>query len=186
MSNVQCQTNFISVPDPRVVGEPGVTSVTTSDRHIENVMNKDTTVGLSEQQEYSVCNSGAKMFGTESCIRESPALKVERICDTTKRQDPTLTSSASSNRGSLPNMETRNLIDDMNKPAVTAESDLQCGNVKSSTGLSEEVEAMDVNVYVANSSVVVIWLPPFSCFPELSLLLGYLATGYCVQVLEFI
>ncbi|XP_048017700.1 uncharacterized protein LOC125249445 isoform X2 [Megalobrama amblycephala] len=31
-------------------------------------------------------------------------------------------------------METGNLIDDMNKPAVTAESDLQCGNVRSPTG----------------------------------------------------
>ncbi|KTG05673.1 hypothetical protein cypCar_00044623 [Cyprinus carpio] len=224
-------------------------------------------VGLSEQHKYSVYNSGAKRFGTESCIPESPALKAERICDTAKRKDPTSISSASSNRGSLPNMEIVNLMDDMNKPAVTAESELQCGNVKSaamavnpqssntidtagvcsqisaavqpscekhtchsvitshkpfwvvedilpnkaawgkplpehlqkmvahvldpnrdpeehivsvgstvllrsdllSLGLSEEVEATDVSVFVANSYVVVTWLPPHSCFPELSL-----------------
>ncbi|KAG1926705.1 hypothetical protein F2P79_024701 [Pimephales promelas] len=81
----------------------------------------------------STCSSVAQRFGAESCIRESPALKVEMFCDTVKRQDPTSTTSASSNRGSLPNTETKNQMDNRTKPAVTPESELKCGNVKSST-----------------------------------------------------
>ncbi|KAG1925107.1 hypothetical protein F2P79_025760 [Pimephales promelas] len=55
------------------------------------------------------------------------------FCDPAKRQDLTSTTSASSNRGSLPNTETKNQMDNRTKPAVTPESELKCGNVKSST-----------------------------------------------------
>lgn len=52
--------------------EPCVEPGVTSDMHIENVMNKDTGYWI---------------------------LKVERFCDTAKRQESTSTTSASSNRG---------------------------------------------------------------------------------------
>ncbi|XP_053487494.1 uncharacterized protein LOC128611752 isoform X1 [Ictalurus furcatus] len=144
-------TRILSHPEPCDVGEAGVTSVTTSDMHIENVMNKD-TVGLSIQQEYSVYDSVAKRFGAESCIQESPALKVQRICDKAKRQDPTSSTLASSNRGSLPNMETENLMNDGNKPTVTAESEFQSGNVKSSTAHGTIQTQLRPSVHTASES----------------------------------
>ncbi|XP_073692020.1 uncharacterized protein [Garra rufa] len=225
-------THILSHHEPCV--EPGVTS----DMHIENVMNKD-TVGLSIQHE---CSSVAQRFGAESCIRESPALKVERFCDTAKRQDPTSTTSASSNKGAAVNPQSYNTVDpaacsqirhhlksthhsvtshkpfwavedmlpdkavwgqqlpehlqkmvvsvldpnsDPKERIVSVGSTVLLRSDFLSLGLSEGVEATilncclriiehiafcrDISVYVANSYVVATWLPPLSCFPELSL-----------------
>nr|XP_055045542.1 uncharacterized protein LOC129431638 [Misgurnus anguillicaudatus] len=73
----QLLTHISMHPEPRDVGEPGVTTsltpATTSD--MDNVMNKDITVGLSNQQEHSFYNSGAERFGAESCVQETPSLE---------------------------------------------------------------------------------------------------------------
>ncbi|XP_073698892.1 uncharacterized protein [Garra rufa] len=188
----QLMTHILSHHEPCV--EPGVTS----DMHIENVMNKD-TVGLSIQHE---CSSVAQRFGAESCIRESPALKVERFCDTAKRQDPTSTTSASSNKGAAVNPQSYNTVDPAacsqirhhlksthhsvtsHKPFWAVE-DMLPDKAVWGQQLPEHLQKMilncclriiehiafcrDISVYVANSYVVATWLPPLSCFPELSL-----------------
>lgn len=43
-----------------------------------------------------------KRFGTASYIRENPTWRIQRIHDTEKTQDTTLTTSATSNRGQTP------------------------------------------------------------------------------------
>uniref|UniRef100_A0A8C1F3D8 DNA 3'-5' helicase n=1 Tax=Cyprinus carpio carpio TaxID=630221 RepID=A0A8C1F3D8_CYPCA len=58
-------------------------------------------VGLDVQQKYRVYYSGVKRFGAESCIRENPTWRVQRIYTTEKTQDTTLTAPAPSNRVSL-------------------------------------------------------------------------------------
>ncbi len=60
----------------------------------------DFVVSLDVQQEYSTSNSEADRCGAESC-RERPALKVQGICDTAKRQGPTPMTSASLNKGQI-------------------------------------------------------------------------------------
>ncbi|KTG40368.1 hypothetical protein cypCar_00007731 [Cyprinus carpio] len=55
-------------------------------------------VGLDVQQKYRVYYSGVKRFGAESCIRENPTWRVQRIYTTEKTQDTTLTAPAPSNR----------------------------------------------------------------------------------------
>ncbi|XP_067309186.1 probable ATP-dependent DNA helicase HFM1 isoform X2 [Pseudorasbora parva] len=54
-------------------------------------------VGLDVQQKYTAFYSEAKRFGAESCIRESPKWRVQRILGTEKRQGPTSTILATSN-----------------------------------------------------------------------------------------
>uniref|UniRef100_A0A8C2L8T1 Probable ATP-dependent DNA helicase HFM1 n=1 Tax=Cyprinus carpio TaxID=7962 RepID=A0A8C2L8T1_CYPCA len=58
-------------------------------------------VGLDVQQKYRVYYSGVKRFGAESCIRENPTWRVQRIYTTEKTQDTTLTAPAPSNRVAL-------------------------------------------------------------------------------------
>lgn len=62
----------------------------------------DCVVGLDVQQEYRVCYSAKERFGAESCIREKPTWRVQRIHDTKKTEDTTLTAPTSSNIGQTP------------------------------------------------------------------------------------
>ncbi|KAI2667506.1 putative ATP-dependent DNA helicase HFM1 [Labeo rohita] len=63
-------------------------------------------VGLDVQQEYRVCYSAKERFGAESCIREKPTWRVQRIHDTKKTEDTTLTAPTSSNIGKVGVMKT--------------------------------------------------------------------------------
>lgn len=64
----------------------------------------DCVVGLDIQQKYKVYYSGAKRFGAESCIRENPTWRVQRIQNTEKTQNTTLATPTPtpSNRGQTP------------------------------------------------------------------------------------
>lgn len=70
----------------------------------------DCVVGLDVQQKYRVYYSGVKRFGAESCIRENPTWRVQRIYTTEKTQDTTLTAPAPSNRGQTPWQHDHNMI----------------------------------------------------------------------------